>query len=68
MVAELFSGDPYIPGTGLAYQVGFRHFVNEYFQFDATIGEGLRGNVALPFWGSVGVRVVTTAFTKRKGR
>lgn len=66
LVGEIFSGDPYIPGTGLAYQAGFRHFVSDYFQFDATIGKGLRGDVSLPFWGSVGVRLVTTAFAKKR--
>lgn len=66
LVGEVFSGDPYIPGTGLAYQIGFRHFFSDFVQIDATIGEGLRGDIALPFWGSVGIRVVTTAFQRKR--
>jgi hypothetical protein len=30
-VGEVFSGDPYIPGTGLAYQTGIRHFIRGLF-------------------------------------
>lgn len=62
VVGELFSGDPYVPGTGTAYQAGFRYFVSDLLQLDATVGEGLAGKVQLPFWFSAGVRIVTTRF------
>lgn len=65
IVGELFSGDPYIPGAGLSYQCGFRHFFNDLVQIDATLGEGLAGENKLPFWFSVGLRVVTTRFERK---
>lgn len=58
LVGELFSGDPYIPGTGTAYQFGFRHFFSEWLQIDATAGKGFAGAEPLPLWSSVGVRWV----------
>lgn len=64
VVSELFSGDPYVPGTGTAYQAGFRYFVSPLVQVDATVGEGLAGDVQLPFWVSAGVRLVTKRFQK----
>jgi hypothetical protein len=57
-VGEVFSGDPYIPGTGTAYQIGFRHFFSEWLQIDGTVGKGIAGAEPLPFWASVGVRWV----------
>jgi hypothetical protein len=66
LVGELFSGDPYIPGTGLSYQAGFRHFISDYIQVDATVGQGLAGNNILPFWFSVGARFVTSKLFSRK--
>ncbi len=61
-VGELFSGDPYIPGTGEAVQVGFRHFFSDYVQIDGTAGKGLGGRVLLPLWFSAGIRIVFTFF------
>lgn len=58
VVGEVFSGDPYIPGVGLSYQLGFRHFFSDMLQIDATIGNGISGNPALSLWGSAGVRIV----------
>ncbi|MFN3403133.1 MAG: hypothetical protein ACK40G_03495 [Cytophagaceae bacterium] len=58
LVAELFSGDPYVPGTGTAYQAGFRHFFSDNFQIDMTFGEGLAGRTIMPFWVSAGLRLV----------
>jgi hypothetical protein len=63
-VGEVFSGDPYVPGSGLSYQVGFRHFVSDFVQFDVTVGEGIAGNNRLPFWYSAGIRLVTDWFHK----
>jgi hypothetical protein len=57
-VAELFSGDPYVPGSGTAWQAGVRHFVSEWVQVDATVGRGVSGAVVLPTWWSLGVRWV----------
>jgi hypothetical protein len=63
-VGEFFSGDPYIPGTGTSYQIGYRYFFSDLFQIDMTIGKGIAGDVILPFWFSAGVRIVTEKFLK----
>ncbi len=65
LVAEVFSGDPYVPGSGMSYQVGVRHFVSNFVQLDFTVGQGIAGQNQLPFWGGVGVRLVTDWFEKR---
>jgi hypothetical protein len=65
LVGEIFSGDPYIPGTGLAYRMGFRHFISDLIQFDATAGKGISGAVVMPFWASAGIRVVTEKWHKK---
>ncbi len=62
IVAELFSGDPYVPGSGVSYQVGFRHFFSDNLQIDGTIGNGIGGRTRLPFWFSAGVRIVFDFF------
>lgn len=59
VLGEQFSGDPYVPGTGMAYQVGFRHFFSDDLQIDGTYGKGISGATILPQWFSIGVRVVT---------
>lgn len=66
LVGEIFSGDPYVPGTGLAYQLGFRHFFSDLIQIDMTAGDGVSGVKQLPFWFSAGVRLVTERFLKKK--
>ena len=43
VVGELFSGDPYVPGTGTAYQTSFRYFVSPLMHVDATVGQGPSG-------------------------
>jgi hypothetical protein len=58
LVGELFSGDPYVPGSGTSWQAGVRHFVSDMLQVDATLGEGLAGASRLPFWFSAGIRWV----------
>ncbi|MCX8080248.1 MAG: hypothetical protein N3F09_03315 [Bacteroidia bacterium] len=65
-VMELFSGDPYIPGTGTAYQLGFRYFFNNDLQIDGTIGQGIGGRIKMPFWASAGVRIVFQTKKKEK--
>lgn len=65
IVAEHFSGDPYVPGTGTAFQVGFRHFFSDNLQIDGTYGKGLSGEFILPHWFSFGVRIVTERFYKK---
>lgn len=67
LVGELFSGDPYIPGTGTSWQAGYRHFFSDMLQIDMTIGKGIAGDVILPFWYSAGVRWVTDKFATKKG-
>lgn len=64
-IAEVFSGDPYVPGSGLAYQAGFRHFVSDFVQLDITIGQGISGENKLPLWYGGGIRLVTDWFDKR---
>jgi hypothetical protein len=59
VVSEVFSGDPYAESSGLAFQAGFRHFISEYIQIDATIGSGMSGQPRLPVWGTGGLRLVT---------
>lgn len=68
VVLEYFSGDPYVPGTGAAYQAGIRHFFSDDLQIDATFGEGLKGQNPMPFWFSVGTRWVFHTFEKRKNQ
>jgi hypothetical protein len=66
LVGEFFSGDPYIPGTGTAYQVGYRYFFSDLLQIDMTVGKGIAGETVMPFWFSAGVRVVTEKFKKAR--
>lgn len=65
LVGEIFSGDPYVPGAGMSYQTGFRHFFSDLFQVDMTIGKGIAGENPLPFWYSAGARIVFTKFAKK---
>jgi hypothetical protein len=64
-VGEVFSGDPYAESSGLAFQGGFRHFISEYIQIDATIGSGISGQPRLPLWGTVGLRLATPPLGRR---
>lgn len=68
VIGELFSGDPYVPGSGIAFQTGFRHIVSNYIQLDFTIGQGISGTNQLPLWYGGGVRLVTDWFEKRHKR
>jgi hypothetical protein len=58
IVAEIVSGDPYIHNAGFAYQLGLRHFVSDFLQFDVAFGKGVSGNNRMPSWVSGGVRYV----------
>jgi hypothetical protein len=66
LVGELFSGDPYIPGTGTAFQAGYRYFFSDLLQVDTTVGKGIAGATIMPFWFSAGLRVVTKRFLKKR--
>jgi hypothetical protein len=66
LVGEIFSGDPYIPGTGTSWQAGYRYFFSDLLQVDMTIGNGIAGDVIMPFWFTAGVRIVTEKFLKKK--
>jgi len=66
VIGEAFSGDPYVPGSGMSVQAGFRHFVNNLIQIDLTAGSGIAGAYKLPFWYGAGVRLVTERFLKKK--
>lgn len=65
LVGEIFSGDPYIPGTGTSWQAGYRYFFSDLVQIDMTVGKGIAGDVILPFWYTAGIRIVTEKFKKR---
>ena len=66
LVGEIFSGDPYIPGTGMAFQTGYRYFINDLLQIDMTVGKGIAGENKMPLWFSSGVRVVTTRYLNKR--
>ena len=67
-VGEVISSDPYVSGKDLAYQTGFRYFINDLIQVDAEIGQGITGKNKIPFWGGFGARFVITKFEKKKNR
>mgnify|MGYP005836356997 FL=1 len=62
LVGEIFSGDPYIPGTGTSWQAGYRYFFSDLVQIDMTVGNGIAGDIIMPFWGTAGIRIVTERF------
>jgi hypothetical protein len=64
-VGEVFSGDPYVAGAGTAVQLGFRHFMSDFFQIDMTIGNGFGGSNPMPLWITTGLRMVTDWIDKR---
>ena len=66
LVGEIFSGDPYVPGTGMAFQTGYRYSFSDLVQMDMTVGQGIAGDNKMPFWFSVGIRMVTERFLKMK--
>jgi hypothetical protein len=65
-VGEIFSGDPYVPGTGTAWQVGYRYFFSDLLQIDMTVGDGIAGENPLPLWFSAGIRIVTERFLHKR--
>ncbi len=68
LVGEIFSGDPYIPGTGTSWQAGYRYFFSDLLQIDMTVGNGIAGEVIMPMWFSAGVRIVTERFLKKNSK
>jgi len=58
-VAEVFYNDPYAGRTGGAYQVGFRHIVNDDLQIDLTTGSGLFGSQQINTFVGMGLRIVS---------
>lgn len=62
LIAEIFSGDPYVQGAGGALQAGFRVIFNDHVQLDGTAGSGLWGDAVMPLWFSSGIRVVSHEF------
>ena len=59
LIGEIYSGDPYIPGSGGSYQLGFRQIYNDHLQLDFTFGGGLWGDVLTPPFVSSGLRIVS---------
>lgn len=60
-VMEIFSGDPYSQESSGAFQAGFRYFISEKVQVDATAGSGLWGSPAIDAWAGCGLRVIFDA-------
>lgn len=58
LVTEIFSGDPYSQEAGGAFQGGFRYFISEKVQVDATVGSGLWGSPAIDTWAGCGLRMI----------
>ena len=56
-VSEIFYGDPYSGKEGGAFQVGFRHFISESVQVDATVGSGLWGTPRVETFVGFGFRI-----------
>ncbi len=59
LIGEIYSGDPYVQGSGGAYQAGFRQIYNDHLQLDFTFGGGLWGDVLTPPFVSSGIRLVS---------
>lgn len=59
LIGEIFSGDPYVTGAGIAYQAGFRIIFNDHLQLDGTYGSGLAGETPMAPWFSSGIRIVS---------
>jgi hypothetical protein len=66
LVGEIVAGDPYVPGTGIAYQAGFRYFISDLVQVDIEMGQGISGQNRVPFWAGFGARFVLAAYEKKK--
>ncbi len=57
-VGEIYYGDPYNPiYSSAAAQVGFRYIVNDFVQFDGTVGSNL--NQDSNQWWTLGIRLVS---------
>jgi hypothetical protein len=61
-VGEIFFGDPYSGDNGGNFQTGFRYFVSQRMQIDATVGSGLWGENRLDTFIGVGLRVILGPF------
>lgn len=57
-VGEIYYGDPYSGDSGGAFQTGFRYFINEKIQVDATVGSGLWGDKLSDTFFGCGLRVI----------
>ena len=64
VVGEIVAGDPYVPGTGMAYQAGVRYFINDNIQVDAEVGQGISGEQKMPLWVGFGIRFATLKFER----
>lgn len=58
VVGEVFHGDPYAGDAGGAFQTGFRHFISDRIQVDATIGSGLWGDNKPETFMGCGLRII----------
>lgn len=56
--AESANGDVYAFIPGIAFQLGLRYDLKENFQVDGSIGRGVSGSPILPFWATLGIRLV----------
>lgn len=56
---EIANGDIYAITPGTVSQSGLRYELNPHLQLDGTFGAGLSGRPALPFWATIGFKVIT---------
>lgn len=59
---ESTNGEIYGFFPGVIAQTGIRHDLKPNLQIDGTIGRGLSGNPLLPFWITLGFKLVTPGF------
>ena len=57
-VGEIFHGDPYSGDTGGSFQTGFRYFVSDRIQIDATGGSGFWGDNKPETFFGCGIRFI----------
>lgn len=59
---ESTNGEIYGFFPGIIAQTGIRHDLQSNLQIDGTVGRGLTGDPLLPFWITVGFKLVTPGF------
>jgi hypothetical protein len=57
-VDEIFYSDAYSGDSAGTFQTGFRYFISENIQADATVGSGLWGDIQQNTWMGCSLRIV----------